>query len=114
MALHNGYYLFVDPINYTQWAYMPFTYDDLDNGNVPRDWKQNWEQYYDTIHNPYEVMYVICSSNCDKCDVPFRCDTCSSTHYLDTIILNRIVETNPFPADACYFVQTYKHDKYNR
>lgn len=109
IALHNGYYLFKPPqvISLRCYAYMPFTYDDLDSNRVPADWDKDWEQYFDTVHNPYEAVYELYSETCEKCAFPFSCTKCRDTYYVDTMEINKILDKNTFPGDRCYVRTVY-------
>lgn len=110
IALHGGYYLFKPPqvIDLRGWAYISFTYDDLDSNRVPDDWDRDWELYFDTIQNPYEAVYELYVDNCEgRCVFPFACSKCSSTYFIDTVELNRILDKKPFPSDECYVKTIY-------
>ena len=112
IALSNGYYLMhtIGEIDTIQMAFLSCTYDDLEAGLLPEDWKDHWQDYYDTVRNPYKEIYEIYGSTCNKNNygIPFYCSSCSNTFHIDTTMLNRMLEENPsFLTNSEYIFPIY-------
>ena len=112
IALYNGYYLMqtIGAIDTIQMAFLSCTYDDLEASLLPEDWKEHWQNYFDTVHNPYREIYEIYGSTCDKDNygIPFYCSSCSNTFHIDTTMLNRMLEENPtFLTNSEYIFPIY-------
>ena len=100
ITLHGGYY-FLRQIQCTfdtnQIAFSSITYNDLESGTLPEDWVTQWQSYgIDTIHNPYEEVYEVDGDRCEtNMGIPFYCDQCEDTYFIDTVILNRMLDEDP-------------------
>ena len=118
--LHNGYYYGgnvgvpePDGINvmsdgYGKWTwlwdvyYLSFTYDDMDAGRAPADWRENWRNYV-IAHTPYAEVYTG-PWNCSETGAPtgkkeqrkFECNDNSLRKHayfrLDTAKVNKIID----------------------
>ena len=112
IALHKGYYLLhtIGAIDTADMAFLSSTYDDLEGGLLPEDWQAHWQDYYDTIHNPFMGVYYIHGSSCNKNNmgIPFYCNSCSSTFHIDTTMLNWMLEEDTsFLTNSEYITPTY-------
>ena len=112
IALHGGYYLmhtFGTVIDTVEMAFLSCTYDDLEGGLLPEDWQAHWQDYYDTVRNPFMEVYGFHGSSCDKnMGIPFYCNSCSSTFYIDTAMLNRMLDEDAsFLTNSEYIIPRY-------
>lgn len=99
IPLHKGFYL-DGPIpqvlgDAADIFYMNFTYEELENGDVPSDWKENWKNYLvpcSSRSNNYFPWEILCYMPYSPCS-----DGLTTTEVLrnDTIFLH-----TPLPIDV--------------
>ena len=93
IPLHNGYYM-DGPISKQtgslDYYYLTITYDDIEQGTVPPEWKSHWKEYIvpcwrvTNIYCPYDEVY--CNEFCDCDDEP--CGYLHSELYNEDITLH--------------------------
>ena len=111
IPLHKGYYL-DGPIITTKggvktFYYLTITYDDIDNGTAPSDWKENWRDYVIPCMTRYGVYcayeelwyrgYLSCEdyreSELYNEDITLQTPIMEDVH-VDTNILNQWIDEN--------------------
>ena len=108
IKLHGGYYLggLGGVAGRDKIIYLTFTYDDFDNGNMPENWYDDWQQYV-MEDNPYIEAYS-CRVHLCPCDstyyknFPAYCEECnlesisidSIARKLDTNKLNNWIDNH--------------------
>lgn len=104
IPLHDGYFL-DGPIPKLpdSWSiyYMSFTYDDLDRGNVPEDWKTNLKNYIvpcwiNANYTPFAELYSYAFCDCDDEPCGYRRSELYNENYtLETPIMEDVhIDTN--------------------
>ena len=103
IKLNQNYFLNLKhPINYdySKARLLLITIDDIENGNVPENWKEHWEEYV-MDGNPYEEFYICFASHCKYSEVyykdfPFYRSGCGDKGIDKNIINNMIDEGTLF------------------
>lgn len=111
IALHQGYYImneggFIDP---SRMLFLTITYDDFYGGVLPEGWVSHWQDYCDTISNPFAEIYEILGDACEKnAGIPFYCDHCDSTFCVDITMLNRMLDEDlSFLTNSSYIIPRF-------
>lgn len=97
IPLHNGYYVggnlkLTDGGDYTasHAVYLSFTLDDIQNGNVPDDWMENYYPYI-IEDNPFAEFYEW--NETANLPIPsYGCDNYPDEMCIDTALLNMLID----------------------
>lgn len=98
IPLHNGYYVggnlkLTDGGEYTvsHTVYLSFTLDDVQNGDVPDDWMENYYSYI-IDDNPFAEFYEWD----ENVNLPFPpiqgCDNYPDGRCIDTVLINTLID----------------------
>ncbi|MBQ8703184.1 MAG: hypothetical protein IJ524_02265 [Bacteroidales bacterium] len=89
-----GYYFNTSSYDgYGDMVIMDFTLEDYYAGNIPEDWLDHWEEHV-LVEKPFRAVWTLPLYECEEnYGVPYYCKECTSTNTVDTVCINRLIET---------------------
>ena len=96
-------------IDTAKMIFLTITYQDFYSGALPEGWESIWQDYCDTIHNPFVEVYEIEGDQCENNNgIPFYCNSCDSSFHVDTNLLNQMIDENvSFLVNSKYMIPRY-------